>query len=416
MPVHELPPNVVRDLRVGLAFHLGIDKPVPQDRAEADRRKIVRMDLRQRDSSGRESPVTEWDEHDLKNGLDTLVHSIQASACRDAAYLFAAEASYALIFNAKDHPNRSRLLFKIPAGQEVQHIPTVGGRDLATPGIAERLMPDILRYVQAKEEVIDRRDARSVDLLMRINEQYASVIGDYTSREMQLREVTLNADAHAYQLEKVKRADEKSEELRREIIDAIKTGGPKLLKFLPAFAKLAGFSVPDFPVSTEFPRSAAPSGFAAPPSPAGEANAEADGKRPSSAAEGSVATLTQLRARVAVETMKTVSLLRWRNHLDSLRAAMDGDLRTDFDALVSYCSDPLTSNSPEGLGQIADQALAFGRTIMASGAAPMLLVGLPDDISRAAMMDLARVLEAYLGAAAAESPHAPDRSTAAQTS
>jgi len=59
---YEFSVEVRREVTVGCAHHLGLDKLSKKD---GDDHKIVRMSLRWRDDRGHEYEVTEWDERDL---------------------------------------------------------------------------------------------------------------------------------------------------------------------------------------------------------------------------------------------------------------------------------------------------------------------------------------------------------------
>src|SRR5271156_5001701 len=199
MPTYEFSIQTKREVTVGIAQHLGLDKPAPQKEKvdDEDWRKIFRMSLRFRDSHGRENEIAEWDERDIYGkgiSIDTIVRGVELAACRDAAYQ-GAECIYVLAFHGKDHPNRSRFFFKIFGGQEIQNV--VSG-PLGRPGndasLAERLMPDILKYVQSKEEILSRDRAQLWDAIMKHHQQLSDVVTSYTDREMHIREIELNAD------------------------------------------------------------------------------------------------------------------------------------------------------------------------------------------------------------------------------
>ena len=153
MPVYEFAIQTRREVTVGIAQHLGLDKPSPPKEQrggeEEDWRKIFRMSLKHRDERGHEHEVAEWDERDLYAkgiSMDTIVHGVELAACRDAAYQPYGEVVYVLAFHGKDHPNRSRFMFKIQGGQEVQNLAMthgmMGGRDsVQSASLAERFDP-----------------------------------------------------------------------------------------------------------------------------------------------------------------------------------------------------------------------------------------------------------------------------------
>lgn len=239
---HEFSLDTRREVIVGLSMNLGIDRAAPAADGGPPEKKVVRMTLRHRDEHGRETEVNEWSESELYGkGIDveTITRGIELSACRDAAYQFSGECIYVLAFHGKDHPNKSRFLFKIPAGQEVQHIAQASGGGFGMQqkneaSIAERLMPDILRYVQAKEEVLEKSRNQFTESILKSNNQYASVIQEYTDREAKIRQIELNADDHIYERERKKREDEESAEMKRQMMGLIKTNAPKLVPYVIA--------------------------------------------------------------------------------------------------------------------------------------------------------------------------------------
>jgi hypothetical protein len=244
MPSYDFPVNVMREVRVGLAQHLGIDKPSsgpPEKNNEEDWRKIVRIKLKHRDERGHEQEVAEWEERDLYGkgiSLETIVRGIELAACRDAAFQPAAEVIYALIFDAKDHPNRSRFFFKLPGGQEVQHLAlTPHGGGFGRPGqdgspFAERIMPDILKYVSEKEDRLEKRATHLWDTLMKSNQHFAGVVTEYTDREAKLRQIELNAEDHDYERKKQRKEEEQNAKMKEEIWQLLKEEGPKALPFV----------------------------------------------------------------------------------------------------------------------------------------------------------------------------------------
>ena len=231
-----------REVIVGLTMHLGHDRAAPApEGGGAPEKKVVRMTLRHRDERGMEHEVNEWSEQELYGkGIDveTITRGIELSACRDAAYQFHGECIYVLAFHGKDHPNRSRFLFKIPAGQEVQHIAQssngYGSSQKSEASIAERLMPDILRYVQAKEETLEKARNQFTESILKSNQQYASVITEYTDREGKIRQIELNADDHIYERERKRREDEENAQMKRQMMGLIKENAPKLVPYVVA--------------------------------------------------------------------------------------------------------------------------------------------------------------------------------------
>jgi len=181
-----------------------------------DWKKIVRISIRHRDDHGHETEIGELDERDLYGkevSLDAIVRRVEMIACHDAAYQFDDEAIYVLVFHGREHPNRSRFMFKIPSGQKVEGIT----RSRATPGASEdegrgdpspsieRVMLDVLKYVSERETRLDERSAHL----------WNAMINDYGSDNAKKR-----------------RKDQATEKAREELMEMFKTYAPTLVPAL----------------------------------------------------------------------------------------------------------------------------------------------------------------------------------------
>ena len=449
MAIHEFSIETRREVMVALAHHLGIDRPAPPSEsgiAPDETRKVSRMTLRHRDERGHESEVSEWEERDLFGkgvNLEVITRGIELAACRDAAYQFGGDCIYVLAFHGKDHPNRSRFLFKIAGGQEVQHLALAQGngsnRGGDQPGLAERLMPDILRYVQAKEEMLEKRSTTLWDSVIKTNQHYATVITEYTDREAKIRQIELGAEDHLYEREKKRRDEEESAQMKKDAWNLVKENAPKVMPYvLAAVQRLSKGPQPQRPMQRGYVQPGTPGqdpgfdswyagqqqgeqdqpnghnpgnghgpsdaneqwygpGAASPESPdaseardAGEqapqprsaSRTEPAGPGPGPQGEAQEDMVGQVRLRVALDAVRFVMLVRGRGQLDSVREALSDDQRAIFDQIAA-AGDKADFDSDKDVGMIADLALAFGGAVQADPAAGFRLLGAGDQMIKA---------------------------------
>ena len=447
MAIHEFLIETRREVMVGIAHHLGIDRPMSAPEgglAQEDSRRIVRMTLRHRDERGHESEVGEWEERDLYGkgvNLEVITRGIELAACRDAAYQFGGDCIYVLAFHGKDHPNRSRFLFKISGGQEVQHLALAQGNGSGPnnknePGLAERLMPDILRYVQAKEEMLEKRSSVLWDSVIKTNQHYATVITEYTDREAKIRQIELGAEDHLYEREKKRRDDEESAQLKKDAWNLVKENAPKVMPYVLAAVQRLSRG-PKAGGAMQRPASApSDSGFdawyageqqasrasraphagraprEAPPASAENGGAE-DWYGPTGSAEpdvpaagtespeaGTVPTpeqeeaLSRLQLRVALDAARFVMLVRGRGQVDTVRDALSDPQRAIFDQIAAMSEKDF--DTEEDVAQAADLALAFGAAVQSDPAAGVRLLGAADNMTKLALVDLSNLLKTYV--------------------
>jgi hypothetical protein len=237
-------------------------KPLIGDEAEIALRKIIRMSLRLKDLGGREEPITEWFERDLRGphiSLDSVVRIVEKVCCHDAAFQPAGELIYVLSFHSKDHDNRSRHMFKVYGGQEVQSMSMthggmvrggmggglggVAGLMQSEIGIAERLMPEVLKYsaetmaaerrfLSEKEQRLTDQSKYLFDTLMKREQHLTEIIQNFTDKETNVREIEISARGLEYEQKKKEKADEEAEAFKKRILDGVIAGlekhGPKL--------------------------------------------------------------------------------------------------------------------------------------------------------------------------------------------
>ena len=453
MPVYEFAIQTRREVTVGIAQHLGLDKPSPPKEhrggEEEDWRKIFRMSLKHRDERGHEHEVAEWDERDLYAkgiSMDTIVHGVELAACRDAAYQPYGEVVYVLAFHGKDHPNRSRFMFKIQGGQEVQNLAMthgmMGGRDgMQSSSLAERLIPDILKYVDGKEERLTRREVHFLDTIVKQLAARDEIIQQYTDRETNLIEIARNADDHAYERNKKRREEEADEKRKQELMDLVKEHGPKAMPYIiGALKRLSGGGAPQ-----EAPQGAGyGAGFGGsygdwyggPPKPEGrrpspkkrpeepepektnghargvEEDAGSGGERGASGAgekekkpeggdgdgedgsSGEPSMFEQLKLRVAFDTSRFVMLAQGRSKLEAIRKALSEtqwELFLEIKKVVE--SEDLDSN--ESVQKVADLALQFGMAVKLDPEVGDKLLEALDNITRLALLELSKLLAIY---------------------
>jgi hypothetical protein len=465
MAIHEFSIETRREVMVALAHHLGIDRPAPPPEngiTQDDSRKISRMTLRYRDERGHETELSEWEERDLFGkgvNLEVITRGIELAACRDAAYQFGGDCIYVLAFHGKDHPNRSRFLFKIPGGQEVQHLALAQGNGYGSnrgsdqPGLAERLMPDILRYVQAKEEMLEKRSTTLWDSVIKTNQHYATVITEYTDREAKIRQIELGAEDHFYEREKKRRDEEESAQMKKDAWNLVKENAPKVMPYvLAAVQRLSKGPQPQRPMQRGYVQPGTPGqdpGFDAWYTGQGQAEghdptngrSSTNGHGPSDANEqwygpgaampegsdpggtrgaaesdpepraaqrdetnvpgpqavGQEDMVGQVRLRVALDAVRFVMLVRGRGQLESVRGALTGDQLTIFDQ-IAEAGDKADFDSDKDVAAIADLALAFGGAVQADPAAGFRLLGAGDQMTKLALVDLSNLLKLYFDA------------------
>lgn len=469
MTIYEFSLDKKREVMVQLAHHLGIDKPppMPEDgtRASPDQlRRIARITLHFRDERGHPTKVTEWDKSELygKQGLsmETLTHSIELAACRDAAFQFGGDCVYELAFHGEHDMNKSKFYFKIPGGQEVQHLAMSsnghGGRNGFggnEAGLAERLMPDILRYVQAKEELLERRSETLWNSVIKTNQHYASVITEYTDREAKIRQIELGAEDHLYEREKRRRDDDETAQMKRDAWNLVKDNAPKLAPYvLAAWQKIrrGPQSPPERPMQRP-PQPGSPgydpdydawasggptNGFHAPGAqvvdaqivdqseawygpensagPQGVAEEEpmlagsvprrsaqvSQVHEPPAAAPGA---LDKIRVRVALDTTKFVMLARGRKKLDAIRGALgEGSALKIFDEVVEAVESADLEVEAD-VTRVCDLSLAFGASVQTNPAAAVRLLEVTDNMTRVALVELSNLLKEYFDALQGES-------------
>jgi hypothetical protein len=457
MPVYEFAIQTRREVTVGIAQHLGLDKPSPPKEQrggeEEDWRKIFRMSLKHRDERGHEHEVAEWDERDLYAkgiSMDTIVHGVELAACRDAAYQPYGEVVYVLAFHGKDHPNRSRFMFKIQGGQEVQNLAMthgmMGGRDsVQSASLAERLIPDILKYVDGKEERLTRRETHFLDTIVKQLAARDEVIQQYTDREMNLIEIERNADDHAYDRNKKRKEEEADEKRKQELMDLVKEHGPKAMPYvIGALKRLSGggvsqeasqgpgygegygagyggygdwYGTPPKPEERrqsreqrEKPeaRGKSSNGYA---SSNGNASSNGHGREGSEEAEGGAqdvetgekekssegdepSMLDQLKLRVAFDTSRFVMLAQGRNKLEAIRGALS-ESQWDVFMEIKKAVESEDLDSNESVQKVADLALQFGMVVKLDPATGEKLLEALDNITRLALLELSKLLAFY---------------------
>lgn len=427
MPTQEFPIAVRKEVTIGLSHHLGLDRPIPEGtRPDEDWQRPVRMTLAYRDERGHDTPVTEWDERIIWGkgmGVETLVRSIESAACKDAAFQFNGDCIYVLTFHGKDNPYKSRLMFKIPGGQEVAHLARSAGFDGAgglkreESGIAERLMPDILRYVQGKEEMLMTREKMLFETLIKSNQNYAKIIQEATDRELKVREIELNASDHHYQREKERRDEATSEQMKKDAWELVKKNGPKLIPHLvSALQRLGGGRGPGIleleqiqawgqqEEGREVAEATGESG-ANGVSGANGANGHKKPRRGKKSPEGAEVKagegaegagepplIKQLELRVAFDVSRFVMLVRGRGQEKIIIEALSEDQKKLWDAIASAAMADLSEESSEAL---ARYALEFGGAVQADPEIGFKLLGELDEYSKIALVELSKVLEVY---------------------
>ena len=417
VPQYEFSMAVRKDVTINVSRELGVDRPIPEGaRPEDDWQRPVRMTLGYRDERGHDTTVTEWDERIIWGkgmGVETLVRSIESAACRDAAFQFGGECVYVLTFHGKDHPHRSRFLFKIPGGQEVNHLartPGLGeGRAKDGDGFAERIMPDILRYVQGKEEMLERERKVLFETLLKSNQNYAQIIQDYTDRETKLREIELAATDHQWERDKKRKDEEYSDQMKRDLWDLFKKNGPKIVPHvITAMQRLGGgngLTPLQLQQLQQWGQSgvegesegekAKPSGRSAGGNGVkngarSNAKVSASGKKEAAAGEESL--LQQMEMRVAFDSSRFVMLVRGRGQEKIIAEALSEEQRELWNRIAELS---MSESSEEVVRKLARAALEFGGAVQADPEVGFKLLGMLDDYSKIALVELSKVLEVY---------------------
>ena len=413
-----------REVTVAIADRLRYDKPATStEKGEEDHRKIVRMSLRFREPHGHEHDITEWDERDLFGkgaGIPTIVRGVELASCRDAAYRFGGDCVYVLAFHAKDYNNRSSFVFKLPGGQEVQHMAMTSGRGgmngggREDVGIAERLMPDILKYVSEKEDRIEKKAELVFNALLKQNQQYGSVVQQYTDRELQLREIALNADDHQYEREKKRHEDEENARTKRESWEFLKEKvAPEVLPYvIQAIQRFSngpgGYAdAPDFQkwyaeqeAAKKARQGSEPRAEGSrPDSGAAHEAARGEGERsggeqeqPSSGLEPSM--FEKIQLRVALDTSSFVGLLRTRNKFEAVREVLTEEQRAVFDEIVE-ASVTFDIDQKEEVEKIAMLSLMFGAAVQSDPSTGFKLLGVLDGMCKISLVELSNLLKMY---------------------
>ena len=415
MTVYEFPLDVRSEVESGIVSHCRFDKPAPP-KGEEDHRRVVRITLRHRDSHGHESELAEWDEHDLYGqnmSVETVVRGVELAACRDAAYQFGGECVYVLSFHGKDHPNRSKFFFKIWGGQEVQQLAIARhGRNETREevGIAERLMPDLLKYVGDKEKRIDEKIELVFTTLTKQVNQLSTVVTEYTDRELKVREIMLNADDHAYEREKKRREDDEELEKKRKTWELIQEHAPKAMPYIiQAIQRFSGGpngqsdSAPFREWVAEQQRAAQ------------ERATEAEAVEHSNGAKGSNghaskkseneveskegekvddSAFQQLQLQVALDTSRFVALAAKRGKLEAVRETLSEDQLGLFNEIVK-ASDEADFEKAEDVERLAGLSLMFGGAVQSAPSVGFALLGALDGASKIALIQLSNLLKIY---------------------
>jgi hypothetical protein len=414
MTVYEFPLDVRSEVEAGIVSHCRFDKPAPP-KGEEDHRRILRITLKHRDSHGHENELAEWDEHDLYGanmGVETLVRGVELAACRDAAYQFGGECVYVLSFHGKDHPNRSKFFFKIWGGQEVQQLAIARhsrNESKEEVGIAERLMPDLLKYVSDKEKRIDDKIELVFTTLTKQVTQLSSVVTEYTDRELKVREIMINADDNQYEREKRRREDEEERKKKEKTWELIQEHAPKAMPYiLQAIQRFSGGPTGESD-SAPFRQWVAEQQQAA-EARASEVSAEGEersnghtaskasgGEKDSARSkEGGLdsSAFEQLQLQVALDTSRFVALIKMRGKLEVVREVLNDDQRALFDEIVK-ASDESDLEKLEDVERLSVLALMFGGAVQASPSVGFALLGALDGASKIALIQLSSLLKIY---------------------
>jgi hypothetical protein len=419
MPIYEFPLETRQEVENGIAQHCRLDKPaMPKTKAgEEDHRRIVRLTLFHRDAHGHEREVCEWEERDLYGehvGLDSIVHGVEQATCRDAAFQFGGECVYVLAFHGKDHPNRSRFFFKVFGGQEVQSLAMSAhgrDRDRGEVGLAERLMPDLLRYVSEKEGRIDAKNEFVFNTLLKQNEQYTRVVTEYTERELKLREITLNAEDHIYERNKKHKEDEEEAKMKLKTWEMLNEHGPKVLPYvIQAIQRISagpGGKTEGSKFQDWLGEQQREAEVKAREAENGQTRKRSNGKPGSESrvtdAESSedgteepeeLPMLQRFQVRVAFDTVRFVSLCKTRKKFDAFREALMEDQRAIFDEIV-VAAETSNLDEEEAVLQVVGLSMGFGHAVQANPVSAIQIMGVLDGMCKMALVDLSNLLVAY---------------------
>ena len=436
-----------KEVHIGVARHLGADKPMhrPED-GSAPERRVVRLKLCRWGERGHEDPLLEWNQEELFGKgahLEDLVTSIGISACRDAAYQYGSEALYVLVFLGKENQNRSKFYFKLPAGQEINQMVLSGGPGSREAARGEALgAADLLRYVQAKEERIDKKQEAFVDSLIRDRDRFAAVAHEYTDREMHIREIELGAEDRLAEREKKRRDDEETAQMKRDAWNLVKENAPRLVPYVvAAVQRLSRGPQPRRPMQPAPPSHPGAPGtdpgfdawYAGVPGPGARApwgsqppvgaspqgstsqgswydgpveepvvhggargGAREDAPGSEEAASGASADdFGALQLRVVESATGFVSLIEQDGEgaADAAVAALSDEQRALF-GRVAELPRPAPSLGPE-LEEAANLVLGFGLSVRADPASGVRLLSACSPEAQRALADLSRLLEEY---------------------
>jgi hypothetical protein len=401
----DFPDDVRRDVYVQLAHHLRLDKPtVQKERHDDEEVRPVRMALRHRDERGHESDITEWEESEIYGkgvSLDSLVRSIELSSCRDAAFQFGGDVIYAVCFHTKHTRNKSRFMFKVPGGQEVQHLAqsqALRGGSSGESASLERVFPDLLKYIDAKEDRILKKETMLWDMMTKALSSRDKVISEVTDREMRIREIELNADDHEYERQKKRREDEASEQMKKEGWELIKEHAPKALPIVMKALGRKGFSGNESAESSEWWAGLQQKKNGV----NGHAKTEAKEDAPQEESQESEEQLSeepsrrqQLELRIAFDTVRFVALVRGRKQWDGFLEALGEDAKTIFVEVATAC-DEGDPSEPRSAANITNIALVFGGAVQANPEIGFkIFQALEDGVCKLAIAELAKLLELY---------------------
>lgn len=422
-------------------------KPLVGDEAEIALRKIIRMSLRLKDLGGREEPVSEWFERDLRGphvSLDSVLRIVEKVCCHDASFQPAGELIYLLSFHSKDHDNRSRFMFKLYGGQETQSMVLGGGRPMGAfgagiggigglnaqseVGIAERLMPAVLEYVAKKEARLDERTMHLLDIYQKREVHHDNVRQSYTDKETAVREIEIAARGLEYEQKKKEKADEEAEAFKKRIVDGIFSGleshGPKLLVMaLSMLQRRGGDSLPpEFndwyqeqkrATKKQKPKANGANGHVNGAKSEGETQAGTPETSSKPDEDVKVETLEveqaeveedsddddpseldKLRLSVALQTASFFALVRTRGKWDVIREALEQGPLQLWDAIADATSSD-DAASDQSIALVARMALMFGAMVQGDPSVGIVIHGTLDDFCKVALVNLAKLLEEY---------------------
>lgn len=454
---HEFPLDVRQEVMEALCQHLGVDKaPPPGENPEETRaRRIIQVVLHLRESNGHERQLNEWDERDLVGvgkSAETIFRSIEKSASRDAGYQPSGEVLYILSFHRENRPYSSRFTFKLWGGLESQNLATTnhhhrglamsGGQDQST--VAERLMPEFLKFVVAKEqnliserELVQKQSAHVFDVLVKQNASLSSVITDYTEREMKVRQIELAQDDQAYDREKKRKEEESSEKMKEAVWTAIKENVlPALPTMLPQILSalrgqgaggggfgggFGGFGgdpseSPDFdewyarqtkgePAKAQAHKASNGKSKA---KSSGDAKVEVSGEKKEEKTEkkeektekkddeklAGPSFLDKFRLRVALETSRFVMFIKGRGKFEAFKKALSGVASKIFDDIV-VLSESESLDGEEDSKRLAELALMLGASVQNDQVMGLAAYMSLDNMGKVSLEELVGLLQTY---------------------